>query len=53
MCREYISSSRPAILGMANRLAGSGEVPKDQDLKVVLKNQEEDEYPVGKINSST
>ncbi len=53
MCHEYISSSRPAILGMTNRLAGSGEVPKDQDLEVVLKNQEEDEYPVGKINSST
>ena len=24
MCQEYISSSRPAILGMANRLSGTG-----------------------------
>ncbi len=45
MCHECISSSRPAILGMANRLAGSDEVPKDIDMKVVIKNQEEDKYP--------
>jgi hypothetical protein len=32
-------------LGMANRLAGSDEVPKDIDMKVVIKNQEEDKYP--------
>jgi hypothetical protein len=25
MCQEYISSSKPAILVMANRLAGSGK----------------------------
>ena len=24
MCQEYISSSRPAVVGMANRLSGSG-----------------------------
>ncbi len=40
MCHEYISSSRLAILGMAKRLAGSGGVPKDTDIKVVIKNQD-------------
>ena len=28
MCQEYISTSKPAILGMANRLAGPVEAPK-------------------------
>ncbi len=45
MCHEYISSSSLAILGMAKRFARSSEVPKDNDMKVVIKNQEEDNYP--------
>ncbi len=42
MCHEYVSSSKPAILGMANRLAGSGEVHKE----VLINKEEEDKLPV-------
>ena len=35
MCQDYIFSSKPAILGMANRLAGPGEATKESSVEVI------------------
>jgi integrase len=50
MCQEYVSSSRPAIMSMANRLAESIEVSRGKvdpitgkEVPVVYKLQQEDE----------
>lgn len=42
MCQEYISSSKPAILGMASRLGSSGEVEKVPSNQVFTKIQQEE-----------
>ena len=48
MCTEYVSSSKPALVGMAKRLAkpkessGSKEVHKQPDLEVEMPDFDED-----------
>ena len=42
MCKEYISSSKPAILVMANRLAGSGQKALGQQEESNTLGQQED-----------
>jgi hypothetical protein len=43
MCQEYISSSKPAILGMANRLSGIAENYKVEQAQEVFLSQDNDD----------